>query len=211
MSFFADWLAIFSIGLVVVIAPGPDFAITVRNSLVYSRRAGVLTAVGIFVGNVVHASYCLVGIGAVIAQSILLFNILKWLGAIYLIYIGIKSLQAKRQPIDDVDRPTQQRDISRWMAFRIGFLANLLNPKATLFSLALFTQLIRPGTPTSIQVLYGLTVPVLALIWFALVASLISQRSVKAMLRSISHWIERATGAMLILLGLRLAIAKAHE
>jgi RhtB (resistance to homoserine/threonine) family protein len=210
MSFFADWLTILSIGIVVVVAPGPDFAITVRNSLSYSRRTGILTAVGIFVGNLVHAGYCLVGIGAVIARSILLFNLLKWLGAAYLIYIGIKSLQAQPQPVNLAER-LQSRDISRWMAFRIGFLGNLLNPKATLFSLALFTQLIRPGTPVSVQALYGLTVPVLALVWFALVASLISHRSVKTVIRSISHWIERVTGAVLILLGLRLAIAKAQD
>lgn len=84
MSFFTDWLTVFSLGLIAVISPGPDFALTLRNSLAYSRQAGICTAMGITVGHIVHATYCLVGIGAIISRSILLFNIIKWLGAAYL-------------------------------------------------------------------------------------------------------------------------------
>ncbi|MEL6137565.1 MAG: LysE family translocator [Cyanobacteria bacterium J06628_6] len=95
MTFWAGWLTVFAVGLVAVVTPGPDFALTLRSALAYSRRAGVFTAVGIGLGNTVHATYSLVGIGALISQSILLFNALKLLGAAYLIYLGIKSLGAK--------------------------------------------------------------------------------------------------------------------
>ena len=208
MTFVSDWLTVFAVGLLAIITPGPDFALTLRSSLVHSRKAGIYTAIGVGVGNTIHATYCLVGIGAVISQSILLFNLLKWIGAGYLVYLGVKSLSTKAVATSSrFDRPAQ--DISRSTAFRIGLLGNLLNPKATLFFLALFTQIVQPATPFAMQALYGLTVAVLSLIWFALVATVISKRALKARILSVSHWIERATGGVLIFLGLRLATAEA--
>jgi RhtB (resistance to homoserine/threonine) family protein len=210
MSFFSAWITVFAISLVAVITPGPDFALTLRNSLAYSRRAGVYTAVGVGAGNLVHATYSLIGIGAVISKSILLFNILKWVGAAYLIYIGFKSLMSRRIA-SIVEEFGPQRDIKQWTAFRIGFLGNLLNPKATLFFLALFTQIVQPTTPILMQAIYGMTVAVVALLWFALVAAIISQQTLKRHILSFSHWLERLTGAALIALGLRLAVAEASD
>jgi len=210
MSFFSDWITVFAISLVAVITPGPDFALTLRNSLAYSRRAGVYTAVGVGAGNLVHATYSLIGIGAVISKSILLFNILKWVGAAYLIYIGFKSLTSRRIA-STVEELGPQKDIQQWTAFRIGFLGNLLNPKATLFFLALFTQIVQPTTLILMQAIYGMTVAVVALLWFALVAVIISQQTLKRYILSFSHWLERLTGAALIALGLRLAVAEASD
>ena len=208
MTFVSDWLTVFTVGMLAIVTPGPDFALTIRSSLVHSRKAGIYTAIGVGVGNTIHATYCLVGIGAVISQSILLFNLLKWIGAGYLIYLGVKSLSAKAVATSSrLDRPA--KDISSWRAFRIGLFGNLLNPKATLFFLALFTQILQRETPVTMQALYGLTVAVLSLIWFSLVATVISKRSLKARILSVSHWIERVTGGALIYLGLRLATAKA--
>jgi threonine/homoserine/homoserine lactone efflux protein len=140
----------------------------------------------------------------------LLFNILKWLGAAYLLYVGIKSLQAKRSTAQ-LNQSQHRQVLNRLVAVRMGFFTNLLNPKVTLFFFALFTQVIRPTTPLPIQAIYGLTMVCLEFTWFALVAVLISQQSIKNRLLSISHWIERATGVVLIALGLRLAIASADE
>jgi RhtB (resistance to homoserine/threonine) family protein len=210
MSFFSDWMTVFTLGLVAVISPGPDFALILRNSLAYSRRAGIYTSLGITLGNTIHATYSLIGIGAIIARSSVLFNILKWIGAAYLIYIGIKSLKAKKTSYEvGTLRPTKKLD--SWSAFRIGLLGNVLNPKATLFFLALFTQIIDPATPLKAQFVYGMTIVLIALVWFNLVAIFISQRKIKNALQSILHWIERLTGAVLIALGLRLAIAKSHN
>ena len=205
MSFFADWLTVFIVGTIAVVSPGPDFALTLRNSLTYSRQAGIYTAIGIGAGNLVHTSYSLIGIGVIISRSIVLFNVIKWLGAGYLIYIGIKSLQAKKQSYE-VSAIQPKKNISRGMAFRIGFFGNLLNPKASLFFLALFTQIIHPSTSLFAQAVYGATVALMALVWFALIASVIPQ----GMIRNV-HWLERITGVVLIGLGLRLAIASSKD
>lgn len=210
MSFFTTWFVVFSVGLLAVMSPGPDFVLTIRNSLVYSRRAGIYTAIGIAVGHVVHATYCLVGIGAIITRSILLFNVFKWVGAAYLIYIGINSLQARQQHALDSSLK-RNLDISPWKAFRIGLLGDLLNPKATLFFLALFTQFIHPETPLVIQATYGATIVGIAFVWYPLLAITISQRMVRNTFQSVSHWVERITGVVLIALGLQLAITKVHD
>lgn len=209
MSFFTTWFVVFSVGLIAVISPGPDLVLTMRNSLVYSRRTGIYTAVGIGVGNIIHVTYCLIGVGVIITRSILLFNILKWMGAAYLVYIGIQCLQAKKQHSESALQ--RDNDISPLKAFRIGFLGNLLNPKATLFYLALFTQLISPGTPLLVQAVYGATVTSLALVWYILVAVLISQPMIRRAFGSVSHWLERVTGVVLIALGLRLAFSQGHD
>jgi RhtB (resistance to homoserine/threonine) family protein len=210
VTFLANWLTVFIIGCLAVISPGPNLAITLRNGLVYSRKAGVYTAVGLATGNLVHATYCLLGIGVIISKSIFLFNILKWLGAAYLLYIGIKSLQVKKA-IGNVTNLQYRQTISNWTAFRTGLFTNLLNPKVTLFFLALFTQIIRPATPLLIQAVYGLTIVSIEFAWFALVAILISQHTLKNFFLSFSHWIERATGVTLIALGLRLVFTKENN
>lgn len=207
MPSLADWLSVLVVGCLAVIAPGPNLAMTLRNSLGYSRAAGVLTAVGLAAGNLVHATYCLIGIGLVISRSIVLFDAIKWLGAAYLIYIGIRSLGAKPHA-DDSHEGGRASGMSRAAAVRSGFLTNLLNPKVTLFFLALFTQIIEPGTPFPARVLYGLTMVGLEFGWFAVVALIVSRRAVRRRFLRVSHWVERATGAVLIALGVRLAFAR---
>jgi RhtB (resistance to homoserine/threonine) family protein len=208
MPLFSDWLTVLAIGCLAVMTPGPNLAITLRNSLAYTRRDGVSTAAGLALGNLLHASYCLVGIGVVISRSIVLFNAIKWAGAAYLIYIGLRSLRARPQDLG-VEGAGPPRSLGRLVAARSGFLTNLLNPKVTLFFLALFTQVIDPATPLPARAFYGATMVLLEFGWFALVATLISRRAVKARFLSVSHWVERATGAALVALGLRLAFVPA--
>ncbi|SQI36749.1 Threonine efflux protein [Serratia plymuthica] len=88
-----ELLAVVTITLLAVISPGPDFAMVSRNSLLLSRRAGVLTACGIGAGVVIHVSYTLVGVGVLIQQSLWLFTLLKAIGAAYLIYLGVGMLR----------------------------------------------------------------------------------------------------------------------
>lgn len=206
--FLAGWLTVAVAALLVIVSPGPNMAMTLRNSLARSRGAGVKTAVGLALGDAVHVCYCLMGIAVVISQSILLFNVIKWAGALYLIFIGIKSLRARRhtQPANPETQPPAPTNA--FAAVRSGFLTSLLNPKVTLFFLALFTQVISPETPLLAKALYGLTVVVIEFGWCALVALLVSTGPVKRRFDRAAHWIERATGAVLILLGLRLALTR---
>ncbi len=146
--YLSQFITVALIHLLAVMSPGPDFAMVTRNSLVYSRKSGVYTSVGLGLGIMVHVMYCLLGIGLLISRSIILFNVIKYIGAMYLIYIGYKSLKAKPQNISEVNKVSaMEKTLTPLNSIRIGFLTNVLNPKATIFFLALFTQVINPGTP----------------------------------------------------------------
>lgn len=208
MQFLGDWLAVFTAGCLVITSPGPNFLLTLRSSLAHSRKSGICTAVGVATGDFIHIIFWLIGIGVIISRSILLFNLLKWIGAAYLIYIGIKSLQARKHQSNSMDSYILQ-ELKPSIAFRRGFLTCLLNPKVTLFLLALFTQIIRPGTPVIVQIIYGLTIVAIELTWLTIVAAVVSQSRIRHWFLSVSHWFERITGTVLIFFGLRLALAKA--
>lgn len=204
MSFYAQLLTITIIQLLAIMSPGPDFAIICRNSLVYSRRTGIYSALGISLGILVHVTYTLVGIGLIISRSIVLFSAIKLLGAAYLIYIGYESLKA--QPSGKIASLKSKQDISRIEAIKIGFATNILNPKVTLFFFSLFTQVIAPSTPASLRALYGLQMFVFTLGWFTLLAVAISHPIIKNRFLSISHYIEKTMGVILIALGIKVAL-----
>jgi RhtB (resistance to homoserine/threonine) family protein len=200
--FLSDFLTVLIVGFFIVITPGPNMAIVLRNSLVHSRKAGILTAAGLVAGNAVHITYCLVGIGVLISRSIVAFNIVKWLGAAYLIYLGIKSLMAKSTPVNE--SVPAVIDSKPFSFIRTGFLTDLLNPKATLFFLALFTQIIRPATSTIERIVYGSSIAILEFVCFMVLAMIIGHSIIRQRINTFLHWIERASGVILIGLGLRI-------
>lgn len=207
--FLAQFLTVAVVHFLAVASPGPDFAVVTRNSLVYTRKIGIYTALGVGIGIGVHVAYSLLGIAFVISQSVILFNVIKYVGATYLVYIGVKSLIARRET--DAKNKSEfekaQEDISLFAAIRTGFLTNVLNPKATLFFLALFTQVISPATPKFIQFLYGLEMMTATFVWFSLVSLLFSNQAVKAKISKFQHYLERITGAVLVGLGIKVALS----
>ena len=147
-----ELLAVVAITFFAVISPGPDFAMVSRNSLLLSRRTGVLTALGIAAGVCIHVSYTLLGVGLLIQQSLWLFNLIKLAGAAYLIFLGIKMLRARPVTHDEL---VSQPALSSLGALRTGFLTNVLNPKTTIFIVSLFMQVVQPGTGLVTQLGYG--------------------------------------------------------
>ena len=209
-----EFLLVAGIHWLAVMSPGPDFAMVVRNSLVYSRRTGILAAAGLAMGIMLHITYSLLGIGLIISKSIVLFNAIKLIGAAYLIYIGVKSLLAKKQSKAEIteemaeefgDEPAA-KDLSTVAALRLGFLTNALNPKATLFFLALFTQVIDPGTAMAIKVLYGAEMTIATFVWFSLVATILTHKRINRGFAGTKHHLEKAFGAVLIALGIKVAL-----
>ena len=206
MMFLPEFLTVALVHLLAVMSPGPDFVLVSRNSLVYSRNIGIYSAIGLGLGILVHVTYSLIGLGLIISKSILLFSVLKFIGAIYLIYIGYKCLRAKPNQEQNIGRE-KHNDLGKFAAIRMGFLTNVLNPKATLFFFALFTQVISPSTPKTIQVLYGLEMSLMTFMWFALVATLLSHHLLRARFASVQHGLERAFGVILIALGVNVALS----
>ncbi|NLT21510.1 MAG: LysE family translocator [Syntrophorhabdus sp.] len=190
-------------------SPGPDLAMSVRNSLTYSRRTGIFTAVGFGLGVAVHVAYCIAGIAVVIARSILVFSTIKYLGAAYLLYIGIRSV-VSRQPGMEADVVTKRKDISPFRAVRMGFFTNILNPKATLFFLGLFTVVISPAAPPPrhILVIAGIVMVVDTMLWFGFVALFLNERHVRSFFERFQGYFNRAFGGVLILLSIKIALSR---
>lgn len=205
--FLTQFLTVALVHFLAVVSPGPDFAMVTRNSIIYSRRTGIYTAIGIAVGIMVHVAYSLFGIGFIIAKSIVLFNVIKFIGAGYLIYIGYKSLRSKPVSQNETQVVAAKEDISTWSSFKVGFLTNALNPKATLFFLALFTQIIDPATPKLVQFFFGVEMMVITFVWFALVSLFFSNSLIRSRVGKVQHYVERATGAVLIALGIKVALS----
>jgi RhtB (resistance to homoserine/threonine) family protein len=206
-QYLAEFIAVLTITVLTIITPGPDFFIVVRNSLTFSKRSGLFTTLGVASAVWIHIIYTLAGIGIILSNSILLFNIVKYLGAAYLIYLGWTCLRSKRMDSQQYTDNAVKPEISDFTSFKTGFINNALNPKATLFFLSLFTQVVSAETPLVIQVIYGATVSMSCLVWFSLVAIFLNQNKIRKTFESIQYYFEKLMGAVLIAFGLKVAFA----
>jgi RhtB (resistance to homoserine/threonine) family protein len=193
-----------SISLVAVfmaISPGADFAMVTRNSIIYGRRAGVYSSIGIALAIWIHVIYSIAGVAVVIANSLILFNIIKYCGAAYLIYMGVKSWLTSAKTSLSFDKPDSA--LSGFMALKLGFVTNALNPKTTLFFLSIFTQIVDPMTPIWMQLIYGLSISVAHFVWFSLVSLFFSHSALQEKFDRQKSKIEKIVGGVLILFGVR--------
>lgn len=201
----SEWIVVITITLLACISPGPDFALVSRNGLLLTRRAGVLTAMGIGLGVLVHVGYTLLGLGLVLQQSPWLFNALKLAGAAYLVYLGIKMLRSRadaQQP--DAASPA----LSDLAALRSGFLTNALNPKTSIFIVSLFMGVVRPDTGLPVQMAYGVFIAGAHVLWFSLVALCFSAGRVREKLLAARQWIDRVFGGLLVGFGVLLTLSQ---
>ncbi|MGW8351781.1 LysE family translocator [Streptomyces wedmorensis] len=199
-------IAVAVITVLAVISPGADFAMTVRNSYLYGRTAGVLAAVGIALGVLVHVTYTMLGVGLLVSRSPMLFTAMKLIGAAYLVYIGYKTFVAKSEV--DIDL-SDDGGLSRAGALRTGFLTNALNPKTMLFVLSTYTQVVSADTPVFQQVGYGLFMAFAHLVWFGLAAVFFSHQGLRARLLRKQAVLNKVIGTVLVGLGMVLALTPA--
>lgn len=205
------FLTIAGIHLLAVMSPGPDFALVAKNSLTYDKDTGLFTALGIAVGATVHITYCVLGLALVIAHSLWLFNLIKFAGASYLIYVGMKSLMTSSCQTN-ANEQRHHASISPLTAFKQGFLCNLLNPKGSLFFLGLFTLVVNPNTPFLIQSAYGLEMTLATFLWFAFLSHLLNKPWLRQRINRAQHTINKVLGGILVAFGIKLAFAhKIHD
>ncbi|MFG3493980.1 LysE family transporter [Streptomyces sp. NPDC047928] len=199
-------IAVAVITVLAVISPGADFAMTVRNSYLYGRTTGLLAAVGVAAGVLVHVAYTMLGVGLLIAANTALFTAIKLAGAAYLVYIGLRTFFARADLTVDLESGP---GLTPWGALRAGFLTNVLNPKTTLFVVSTFTQVVGPDTVLWQQAGYGLFMSFAHLAWFGLVALFFSHARLRdAMLRA-QKALNRVIGGTLVGLGAALGVSSA--
>jgi threonine/homoserine/homoserine lactone efflux protein len=199
-------------GWLLNLTPGPDVLYIVSSALRSGVRAGMVAALGIVSGCFVHVFAAALGVGALLATSATAFAVLKWVGAAYLVWMGVKLLRSRGGGSAIV--PTEVRAgplaVDLWRVYRQGFLTNVLNPKVALFFLAFVPQFIAPGTDDKVTafLLLGLLFNLNSLpinFGYAWLAGWASRRV--GTVRRAMHWMDRAAGLMFIGFGLRLAMS----
>ena len=200
--FMAEFLAVVLITILAVISPGADFAIVTKNSYLYGRQIGILTALGIALGVLVHVSYTLVGVAVVLKFAPNLLTYIKYLGAFYLIYIGYKTFT--QLPVADTNR---SNPLSKRQALQYGFFTNALNPKTTLFVVSTYTQIVSSLTPKAVLIGYGLFMSLAHFVWFAMVVLVFSQQQLRQQMLQRQVVINRVIGLILVMLGIFLLLA----
>jgi RhtB (resistance to homoserine/threonine) family protein len=192
-----------------ILTPGPDTAYVIGRSVAQGRGAGVMSALGIAGGCVMHTLACAFGLTALLAASATAFMVVKFAGAMYLIYLGVRLLltKADTQPTKDVAavRPAPR---SLQQLFTQGFLTNLLNPKVVLFFVSFFPQFVAADSPSKVLPFLALggTFVVMGGIWsvfLAWMAGSVTERF--AGKPSIKRWLDRVVGSAFLGLGLKLA------
>lgn len=208
-NYLGEFLALATIHFLAVVAPGPDFAVTIRQSVRFGRWVGICTALGIGAGISVHVLYTVLGVGALMHTTPWLLTVAKVLGGGYIVYLGVSLLRSNPKSTLDSEPAAAAPDAPQSLgkAFTTGFLTNATNPKATLFFLAIFTTLISATTPLGVQALYGLWMCLVNALWFVLVALFFSSNRVRLQFMRMGHWFERTMGVILILFAGRLLLS----
>lgn len=199
-----DQLLVFSLtSLLLIFTPGPDIIYVLTRGVAQGRSAALAAAMGFSLGNIGHTLLAVFGLSAILASSALAFTLVKVAGGIYLLYLGFKLWTADPTLV----LSGHGEDKTARIIFRQSILANLLNPKVAIFFLAFFPQFVRPdqGHPAMQMLVLGLTFVVLTMLGFGLVALGAGALNSRLAARpSLSAWLHKGAGAILMLLGLRL-------
>ncbi len=203
ITYLPELISVSIIAIFMSISPGADFVVVSRNSMLYGRRSGLYSSLGVSLAIWLHVAYSIAGLALIISNSIVFFSIVKYIGAGYLIYIGWKTFTSTKK--SEIDCVKSKRTISSLSAFKTGFITNALNPKTTIFFLSIFTQVVNQETPLLIQITYGAIISMAHLIWFSLVSFLISHPVLLKKFNQYQHRIEKVIGVILIGFGLKVA------
>lgn len=198
--------AFLGVVVLVIVTPGPDTALTIRNTLLGGRAAGLATAAGVAAGQAVWALAAAVGIAALVQASQPAFTALRLLGAAYLVFLGLQSLVAavrghRRAALDVAARGAGLRPA---VALRQGLLSNLANPKMAAFFTSLLPQFVVGPSFTPLFAL-GLVLCGLTLVWLAAYAVAVARAGDLLRRPLVRRAIDAVTGAVLVALGLRVA------
>jgi threonine/homoserine/homoserine lactone efflux protein len=183
------------------LTPGPNLALIIRNSLVYSRKAGFWTAMGFALSNVIHITYSVFGIGYLISSSPLAQTLIKSLGVAYLIYLGIRTAIIKSKAKQAIVKKEYQKT-TNLESFRTGLITNLLSPKAPPFFISIFGSLLASRTPFWVIGFLYIAMPLNTLMMASLWTLFFSQKSINSFYNRFQSAFNKLLGFALIILAL---------
>jgi len=203
-TYMAEIIAVSTIAISMAMLPGADFVMVTRTSIYNGRLAGLYMSLGMCLSVCIHASYSIAGLAVVIANSSWLFSTIKYLGAAYLIYIAWQLLTTRE--ILNKDQSNLTTQMSPFMALRLGFTCNILNPKTSIFFLSIFTQVVSVDTPLIMQISYGLIIMLAHFIWYSSVSLLLSHPSLIPRFNRQKQKIDKVAGVILMIIAIKLTL-----
>jgi threonine/homoserine/homoserine lactone efflux protein len=204
----SSFMAFLGVSAIVIVTPGPDTAVTVRNTLLGGRLAGILTALGVSTGQAIWALATSFGVVALLVASEFLFQAVKYAGAAYLIYLGLHAVIGAWRGGDGPASaaPGGAARLRPGRAFVQGLMSDLGNPKMAVFFASLLPQFAAPGEGLFAALMsLGLVFSLMTFLWLAAYAFAIAKAGEVLRRRRIRRWIESVTGTLLVALGVRLA------
>jgi threonine/homoserine/homoserine lactone efflux protein len=197
-------VAFLGVAALVIVTPGQDTALTVRNTLLGGRRGGTFTAAGVAAGQAVWTLAASAGLAALLVASEPAFFAVKVVGAAYLVFLGAQSIVHAIR--GQATAPaTQARELTPRAAFRQGLVSNLGNPKMAVFFSSLLPQFV-PGTPTFASLFaLGLVFCAMTFAWLSFYAAVVERAGAVLRRPRVRRWLDAVTGTVLVALGLRVA------
>lgn len=203
------WLVFLSAALALNLSPGPDLIYILSRTIAQGRRIGIASALGVCTGALAHVLAAAAGVSAVLATSALAFTVVKYVGAAYLIYLGVQALRSAGSRF--APSTTAPAAGSAWQAFRQGVLIDVLNPKVAIFFMAFLPQFVRPEVGSTMAQLVGLGALVIVVAIVVETAFVLTAARATEFFRShrrASVWLDGLLGSVLIGLGVRLALSQ---
>lgn len=203
-TYMAEIIAVSTIAVFMAMLPGADFVMVTRTSISNGRLAGLYMSLGMSLSVCIHASYSIAGLAVVIANSAWLFSAIKYLGAAYLIYLSCQLLTTRETVNKEQNNQTTQ--MSPFIALRMGFTCNILNPKTSIFFLSIFTQVVSVDTPLIMQASYGLIIILAHFIWYSGVTLLLSHPNILPRFNRQKQKIDKIAGVVLMIIAINLIL-----
>lgn len=191
--------------LLAVMSPGPDLAMVTRQTLAYGRSVGVWTALGIGSGISFHVAWAMFGMGWMLERFPILLDVLRYGGALLLIYMGSQAIRARPSAGNVIAGPSAGPG-SKTHHFMVGVLTNVLNPKALLFFMALCSVIVTGTTPVWLRLVLGFWMVLSTAAWFSMISLMLGHPSVRQRLIASGYLIDRTMGAILLALGIAMII-----
>ena len=192
-----------------VASPGPDFVLITRQCFKYGRRSAIWTSLGISIGILVHIFLSLIGLAIIINLQSVLFDWLKIVAAFYLSYLGISSLITKRSFNFGNSNPFSEITLLKNVI--TGFLTNVLNPKAFIFFITVFTIVISDKTENNIQIFYGFYMSFATFLWFSFLSHIFTNKKLITTYQSFLPRLERITGFLLVIIAIQILFYELPE
>jgi threonine/homoserine/homoserine lactone efflux protein len=188
-----------------LLSPGPDFVLVVKSAIKNNGKSAIGVALGIASANAVYIGLCLVGVGSILAASVPIMIGLKIIGGLFLIFLAVQALRARKSSYNNLDIADSADSNSIKTGFLkkfiTGFMSGILNPKNLLFYLSLFTVVLTPEVGFAFKLGLGVWMTVIVFLWDLSIIFILSTGKVRSKFTKVAYYIDKATGVLLGLIG----------